>query len=448
MFNNTQSNNHHTIYAPASPIQKAGIIVIRISGPEVPQVIKSLKCDTLTPRHATLTKIYHPVSGDVIDECIAIYYEAPKSFTGENVLELNIHGGIAVLDLTLDALSSIKNLRIAEAGEFTMRTFLNNKMDLAEIDGLYDLLNANTSAQHAQAIKQMSGELSAIYEMWRMDLLKIIGQVEAYIDFPEEDIPQDLINGINNKVLELAQNISEFLANSHRGSKLVDGLYISIIGPTNAGKSSLLNKLAKKDVAIVSNIEGTTRDVIEVNMDIAGYPVTIADTAGLRTSKDQIENEGIKRSLSKAKSSDLKILLLDATKSPSPSTLKLMDKNTLVVVNKIDLLKKELQKNLSEHQLLISTKNNEGIDALLKEITKFTKDFFISSNNSPLITKQRHRENLTRAHKCLSDFTIEQDLVLAAEDLRMAAHYLGSITGRIDVESVLGEIFSNFCIGK
>jgi tRNA modification GTPase len=449
MFNNTQANANQTIYAPASSIQKAGIIVIRVSGADVKKTIKYLGCDYLSPRHATLTKIHHPISKEPIDECIAIYYESPKSFTGEDVLELNIHGGMAVLDLTLEALSTIQNLRVAEPGEFTMRAFLNNKMDLAEVDGLHDLLNSTTAAQHKHALRQMSGELSDIYEGWRLTLLKIISHIEAYIDFPDEDIPKDLNKNINNEVLNLCQSIEKFLENSHRGSKLAEGLHIAIIGPTNAGKSSLLNKLAKKDVAIVSNIEGTTRDVIEVNMDISGYPVTIADTAGLRISKNKIEAEGIKRSLSRAQSADLKIILLDGTKKLNDNSLRLIDNNSLVVINKIDLMNTEVPIKISGHNTIaISTKTNEGIDKLLETITNFTKNFFISSNNAPLITKQRQRENLTKAHRSLRTFTLEQDLVLATEDLRMAAHYLGSITGRIDVESVLGEIFSNFCIGK
>jgi len=449
MFNNTQANVKQTIYAPASAVQKAGIIVIRISGSEVKKTIQHLGCNHLKPRHATLTKIHHPISKDLIDECVAVYYESPKSFTGEDVLELNIHGGLATLELTLDALSTTPNLRVAEPGEFTMRAFLNNKMDLAEVDGLHDLINATTAVQHKHALRQMSGELSAIYEGWRHTLLKIISHIEAYIDFPDEDIPVDLIKNINSQVLNLSKNIEKFLENSHRGAKLTEGLHIAIIGPTNAGKSSLLNKLAKKDVAIVSSIEGTTRDVIEVNLDIAGYPVIIADTAGLRASKNKIENEGIKRSLSRAQSADLKIILLDGTKKPSQDALDLIDNNTLVVINKIDIVKMELPRGISGRNIIaISTKTNEGIDHLLDEITKFTKDFFISSSDAPLITKQRQRESLTKAYKCLQDFTLEQDLVLATEDLRSAANYLSSITGRIDVESVLGEIFSSFCIGK
>lgn len=450
MFNNTQINIQNTIYAPASPIQKSGIIVIRISGPDVKQVIAELNCTNLNNRHATLTKIFHPLTKQAIDHCIAIYYQSPNTFTGEDVLELNIHGGRAVLELTLDALSKIKNLRVAEPGEFSMRAFLNNKMDLTEVEGIEELINANTEAQHKQALKQLSGELKNIYEDWRESLLEIIGNIEAYIDFPDEDIPPILSQNIASKLSSLIKNIEKHLETSKRGEKLVNGLYVAIIGPTNAGKSSLINRIANKDLAIVSSIEGTTRDIIEVNLDIEGYPVTIADTAGLRESNNEIENEGIKKSISRANAADLKLILLDGSKDINDKTiLKFVDSETFIVVNKTDLIKHDLPPTLLGHQIIqISIKNNTGIDELLSHISSFTKKFFENSNNTPLITKQRHKENLIKAIECLKDFTLEKDIVLAAEELRMAANYLGRITGRIDVESVLSKIFSSFCIGK
>jgi len=450
MFNTAQANIKNTIYATASPSQKSGIIVVRISGPDTKNVIQSLRCSTLLPRHATLTKIHHPITHDLIDTCIAIYYESPKSFTGEDVLELNIHGGMAVLDLTLDALSNIDNLRVAERGEFSMRAFLHNKMDLTELEGLEELINSNTTAQHKQAIKQLSGELKDIYENWRSSLIKIISNIEAYIDFPDEDIPEHLTKHIGAHIDLLIEKIESFLGNAQRGEKLLSGLYIAILGPTNAGKSSLINKMARRDVAIVSKIEGTTRDVIEINLDINGYPVTIADTAGLRESEDEIENEGIKRSLERAQTADLKIILLDATKQNYNHTISnLIDENCIIAINKTDLTDQSIPETISGHPvLLISVKDNIGIDQLMSKITSFTTNFFAFSDNEPLITKQRQRENLTKALQCLKNFSLEHDLVLATEELRMAANYLGSITGRIDVESVLGEIFSSFCIGK
>lgn len=450
MFNNTQANIKNTIYAPCSPIQKSGIIVVRVSGGDVKRVVKELNCSPLETRKATLTNIRHPKTNQPIDKCIALYYEGPNSFTGEDTLELNIHGGRAVLNLTLDALSSIENLRIAEPGEFSMRAFLNNKMDLTEVEGLQDLINSNTEAQHKQALKQTSGELKDIYERWRNLLLDILGNIEAYIDFPDEDIPTDLSQKIQGKISALVCEIEKHLESSKRGEKLIDGLYIAIIGTTNAGKSSLINKISQKDLAIVSSIEGTTRDVIEVDLDIEGYPVTIADTAGLRESDDEIENEGIKRSIDRANKADLKILLLDGSKKESwEEVMKFADNNSIIAINKTDLMKSAPPSSIRDHTPLhLSIKDNEGVDYLMQEISNFTKKFFENSEDTALLTKQRYKENLLKCLECLKNFNINTDIVLTAEELRMAANYLGRITGIIDVESVLGKIFSSFCIGK
>jgi tRNA modification GTPase len=450
MFNNVQTNLKNTIYSPASPIQKSGIIVIRISGPDMQKVLHSLGCTALTPREATLQSIYHPNTKELIDKCISIYYKSPRSFTGEDVLELHIHGGKAVLDLTMDALSKIQNLRVADPGEFSMRAFLNNKMDLTEVEGLQDLIDSDTKAQHKQALKKLSGELSLIYENWRKSLLHILTRVEASIDFPDEEIPADVLKNTDLKIKEIIDGINLYLENSKKGEKLSEGLYIAILGPTNAGKSSLINKISKKDLAIVSSIEGTTRDIIEIDLDIAGYPVTIADTAGLRESENEIENEGIRRSIEKAKTADLKIIMLDGSKDfIKEESIKLAGENDLIVVNKQDLITAELPLKLGNNKVLpISIKENKGIDLLMSEITNFTKDFFANTDNTPIITKQRHRENLSKALECLQNTDLDADIVLASEELRSAANYLASITGRIDVESLLGEIFSSFCIGK
>ncbi len=450
MFNNAQKNLKNTIYSPASPIQKSGIIVIRISGPDAKKVFLSLGCSSPEPREATLQSIYHPNTKELIDKCISIYYKAPRSFTGEDVLELHIHGGKAVLDLTMDALSKIPNLRIADPGEFSMRAFLNNKMDLTEVEGLQELIDSDTKAQHKQALKKLSGELSFTYENWRKSLLNILTRVEASIDFPEEEIPADVLRNTDLKIKEVIDGISLYLENSKKGEKLSEGLYIAILGPTNAGKSSLINKISKKDLAIVSSIEGTTRDIIEIDLDIAGYPVTIADTAGLRESENEIENEGIRRSIEKAKTADLKIIMLDGSKDfAQEESVKLAGENDLIVVNKKDLITSELPIKLENKKILyISIKESEGIELLMSQVINFTQGFFVNTDNTPIITKQRHRENLSKALECLQNTDLSADIVLAAEELRSAANYLASITGRIDVESLLGEIFSSFCIGK
>ena len=439
-----------TIYAPASATAKAGITVIRISGPNTKYAIECLGSNVGQPRFAKLAKIFHPQTKNLIDECVTIYYQEPASFTGEDIVEMNIHGGRAVLDLTLDALSKIQGLRVAEPGEFSKRRFMNGKMDLTQAEGLMDLINAETEAQHKQALKQLAGELGSLYESWRAQLLKLMSLIEAYIDFPDEDLPADIIKNITKQVSFLNTEITDHLSDNQKGEKLREGFYIAIIGETNVGKSSLMNALAKRDVAIVSDIPGTTRDVIEIRLNIAGYLVTIADTAGLRTSNDFLEKEGINRTLDRAKNADLKILVLDAEKyhHTPQELLDLINENTVIVINKIDLFDEvKLSKIINREAILISAQNGTGLNNLLQEINEYVLNFF-SITDAPLITRQRHRENLERCKTCLEMFNLEKDIELAAEDLRLASRYLSSLTGKIDVESVLGEIFSNFCIGK
>lgn len=439
-----------TIYAPASATAKAGITVIRISGPNTKYAIECLGSNVGQPRFAKLAKIFHPQTKNLIDECVTIYYQEPASFTGEDIVEMNIHGGRAVLDLTLDALSKIQGLRVAEPGEFSKRRFMNGKMDLTQAEGLMDLINAETEAQHKQALKQLAGELGSLYESWRAQLLKLMSLIEAYIDFPDEDLPADIIKNITKQVSFLNTEITDHLSDNQKGEKLREGFYIAIIGETNVGKSSLMNALAKRDVSIVSDIAGTTRDVIEIRLNIAGYLVTIADTAGLRTSNDFLEKEGINRTLDRAKNADLKILVLDAEKyhHTPQELLDLINENTVIVINKIDLFDEvKLSKIINREAILISAQNGTGLNNLLQEINEYVLNFF-SITDAPLITRQRHRENLERCKTCLEMFNLEKDIELAAEDLRLASRYLSSLTGKIDVESVLGEIFSNFCIGK
>jgi tRNA modification GTPase len=443
----------NTIYAPASATAKAGIIVIRISGPNTKYAIECLGARVGPPRFAKLTKIFHSVTKKLIDEAVIIYYPTPSSFTGEDVVEISIHGGRAGLNLLLDSLSKISGLRLAEPGEFSKQRFMNGKMDLTQAEGLIDLIDAETEAQHAQALKQLAGELGSLYENWRIYLLRIIGLIEAYIDFPDEDLPRNIIDNVMNQVNSLNNEILSHLSDNHRGEKLREGFYITIIGETNVGKSSLMNLVAQRDVAIVSNIAGTTRDVIEIHLNISGYPVTIADTAGIRESSDFLEKEGIARTLDRTRKADLKILVLDPnTYNDIAQPLSdLITDNTIIVINKIDIIKdlKQLDevKINNIKPILISAKDGIGLATLLENIEIYVQDFF-SITDAPLITRQRHRENLEKCMQCLTIFNLEKDIELAAEDLRLAARYLSSITGKIDVESILGEIFSNFCIGK
>lgn len=436
-----------TIYAPASATNKSGVIVIRISGPDALKAIQELGSEPGKPRYAKYSKIFHPKSKMLIDEVISIFYPGPNSFTGEDVIELFIHGGRAVLKLTLDALSSIEGLRFAEPGEFSKRRFLNGKIDLTQAEALIDLIEAETVAQHQQALKQLSGSFREVGDRWHRVLLTNASLIEAYIDFPDEDLPQNIIDQVESNIALLTTEIETHLVDDQRGEKLREGLQIAIIGEPNVGKSSLLNKLAKRDIAIVSNIAGTTRDVIEVHLDINGYPVVLADTAGIRDTDDELESRGIERAISRAKEADFKILVLDATKASSNALIdSILDDNTLIVANKIDL--NAYPQYVGKIPIIhISALNDIGIDQLLVHLNVMVEEYFIN-HTPPLITRQRHRELLQKAVQNLRHFTLNKEIELAAEDLRITMRYLGAITGRIDVEMILGEIFSNFCIGK
>ncbi len=438
-----------TIFAPASAPQKSGIIVVRVSGPEVSNIYQHLGFKPLKSRQATVSKLYHPQTKQLIDQAILTQFNNPHSFTGEDVLEISIHGSKIVLKILLSALASIKNLRLAEPGEFSMRAFFNNKMDLTQIEGLADLIEAETEVQHHKALQQMSGQLSELYEGWRKILLRIRGLVEAYIDFPDEDIPESVTAEATENINTLKQEILQHLSLSKRGEKIREGIYVAIIGPTNAGKSSLLNRIAQRDIAIVSNIAGTTRDVIETFLNIKGYPIILADTAGIRQSQETLEQEGIKRSLKKAEEADIKIIVFDGTTdyAQEKEILSMIDSDTILVFNKTDIMSKNDQKELPTNAIKISTKDDTNINLLIQELA-LRAEQICYNHTAPIITRERYRQNLTECCKCLAEFSLDKDIVLAAEDLRAASEYLGRIIGKIDVESILGEIFSNFCIGK
>lgn len=438
-----------TIFAPASSTQKSGIIVVRISGPETKNVHKLLGFRALETQKATLVTLRHPKTSDIIDKAIAVSFKAPHSFTGEDVLEINIHGSKIVLKLLCEALTHLHNSRFAEAGEFSMRAFINNKMDLTQVEGLADLIDAETELQHSKAMQQMSGQLTELYNLWRQKLTKISSLVEAFIDFPDEEIPEDVTLSAQQEINQLHLDIKKHIEHSKRGERIHEGLLVTIIGPTNAGKSSLINTLSKRDIAIVSNIEGTTRDIIETFLNVNGYPIILADTAGLRNSTESIEKEGIKRSLSKAQEADIKIIIFDGTTTykHEKSILEMQDENTILVFNKSDLMSQKQKNNIPKTSICISTKNGHNIEELINTISTQAKHFFENSD-TPMITRERYKQNLLKCNKHLEEFSLNKDLVLAAEDLRLAASYLGRITGKIDVESILGEIFSSFCIGK
>lgn len=455
-----------TIFAQSSKPGKAGIAVFRISGSKSLFALKQLfKNDNteFVPRVMYCKKLINPKNQELIDDAVVAYFQAPASFTGEDVVEIYTHGSLAIASMLSEALLTINDLRIAEPGEFTRRAFLNGKFDLTAAEGIADLIEAETVWQHRQAVKQVSGGLEEFYDGWRQTLLTIISLLEAYIDFPDEDIPQEILNRVITISGELKCAIIKHLNDNRRGELLRTGIKLTILGTPNVGKSSLLNFLMQRDVAIVSNIEGTTRDIIEGHLDIGGYPIILQDTAGIRDSNDLIELEGIKRAIESAKMADIKIVMLDAVKLSNStsyfeeitSIIDLIDDNTIILINKIDLLGEMYQIDVCANRLLplnknylkISIKDNIGMDSMLKEIENIAYNI-AGLTETPHITRQRQRAFIEKALEYLEKFNIENDLVLATEDVRMAIRSLSNVTGKISVEEVLGEIFSNFCIGK
>ncbi|HPF47136.1 MAG: tRNA uridine-5-carboxymethylaminomethyl(34) synthesis GTPase MnmE [Alphaproteobacteria bacterium] len=445
-----------TIFALSSGKGRAGVSVIRLSGPLTEKAIllltKKQKCPEA--RKAMLTWFYDPSTGERLDQGILIFFQGPNSFTGEDVAEFHIHGGYAVTAGFLEALSKINGLRSAEAGEFTRRAFDNGKMDLTSAEGLADLINAETSGQRKQALRQMEGELANLYEGWRKELITAMAYLEADIDFSDEEIPDDVGERVRPVIEKLYAEIEKHLADGHRGERLRHGLQVIILGAPNAGKSSLMNYLSKRDVAIVSDIAGTTRDLLEVHLDISGFPVSVIDTAGIRYSDNEIESEGIRRAEVKAADADLKIVVIDGTQDHylGDQMLKHIDENTMILINKVDLLD---VKTHSEYAFggigvwSVSAKTRQGLDdfmtAFEREVSKR-----MELTDTPSLTRTRHRANLQSALKHMKRY-VDADhfaLELQSEDLRMAARDIGKITGYVDVEDILEKIFKEFCIGK
>ena len=443
---------HGTIFAVASGIGKAGIAVIRISGSESKLVFSVLCKKFPAPRIATRILLLEPQSDNLLDHAIAFWFPAPASFTGENVVELHVHGGRAVIDSVMAALSCIDGFRMAEPGEFTRRAFENNKMDLTAAEGLADLVDAETTAQRDQALRQMQGALGDLYETWRLRLLRASAYLETTIDFAEEEIPAGLEDGVRKQVGLLRSCISDHLAKGHRGERLREGIRVALIGSPNAGKSSLLNQLTQRDAAIVSETAGTTRDVIEVHLDLAGIPVILSDTAGIRDTLDDIEGEGVRRALSQAEQADFKIIVVDPLKASAltPEIFSLIDRDTIIVLNKSDLK----SPTFNSHNLptiLISAKTGLGVEGLLDTLKQKVRERFAISEQ-PSLTRARHRDALEDCLSSLNRFSSISSLIkqpeLAAENLRAACVALGKITGRVDVEDLLDIIFKDFCIGK
>jgi tRNA modification GTPase len=456
---NTAEIHSDTIYALASAPGRAGIAVFRVSGPAAGGAVRDI-CgldDLPEPRRAIRCRMVEPETGAALDDGLVLWFPGPASFTGEDVAELHIHGGRATVDAVAAALSALDGYRLAEPGEFSKRAFLAGKIDLTGAEAIADLVDAGTDAQRRQALAQLDGGLTARLEGWRADLIDILAHAEAWIDFPEEDLPADVEAAAQARISGLEADLRAFLDDNRRGERLRDGLQIVLLGAPNAGKSSLLNAIAARDAAIVSEVAGTTRDVIEVHLDLGGWPVTIADTAGLRDAADgagAIEQEGVRRALDRAETADMRLVVFDATQAPDPASLAQLADNsasgiTIAVTSKVDLTETPPAQIGGVEALVVSAKTGDGLPGLLRRLEGAAADLMAAGDtgDAPL-TRLRHREALVAAADALNRAGQGADSELVAEDLRLAARALGRVTGRVDVEDLLDVIFLDFCIGK
>jgi len=446
-----------TIFALSSGAVPSGVAVIRVSGPRTREIVIALTGGLPDPRRAVLAKLTHPQTGDVLDEALVLFFAGPASFTGEDVAEFQCHGGRAVVSGLLSLLGDFKDCRPAEAGEFTRRAFDRGRMDLTEVEGLADLIAAETEAQRRQALRQMGGALGALYDDWRKRLIQMRAMIEADFDFAdEEDVPGSVADEIWVEAGDLHDEIADHLDRSKSGERLRSGLQVVLMGAPNAGKSSLLNAIAGRDVAIVTEEAGTTRDVIEVHLDLGGYPVTLVDTAGLRRTDGLVEKEGIRRAEERGRNADLILWAVEpegiemgdpATGFPEDLRLN-VPVWTVRTKSDLETLPKQDSSGMIQ-ETACSSKNADGMTSLLNRLTRFAEETILLGE-APLATRERHRHYLK---DCLSGLRTAVDsghlpTELRAEDLRRAADALGRITGRIDVEDLLDVIFRDFCIGK
>lgn len=444
--------DNKTIYALSTVYGKSGVAVIRVSGDEVKNIISSitaLDIKKIKPRYAYFVNLYNNVTRETIDKCLILYFNAPNSFTGEDVLEIQCHGSKAVLNSVFKLFSGFRDVRMAEPGEFSKRAFYNNKMDLTEAEGLADLIDAETAEQQKYALKQMEGNLKNLYSSWRENLVHVLSYLEAYIDFPDEEIPDNLSENILNTVFKVREEIRNHLLDNLVNEQLKNGFKIVIAGSTNAGKSSLINALTKNNTMIVSDIAGTTRDAVDINLDIKGYPIVVTDTAGIRQTDNEIEKQGIEIAINKIKQADAIIALYDASLGDFDDMLlpQKVDK-IFYVANKVDKLSVEQKGQIKQkHHILISAKYQTNIEELIDALVDYIKDKF-SPASGLLITRQRYREALDDCLKFLENFSLNKDIELATEDIRLACRSLGIITGQVKIDEILDNIFSSFCIGK
>jgi tRNA modification GTPase len=447
-----------TIFALSSGRPPAAIAVVRVSGPQSRAALEALIGRVPEPRKAALANVRDPATGEAIDQALALWFPGPRSETGEDVVELQLHGGHAVIAAVLAALGRIDGLRLAEPGEFTRRAFEHGQLDLTQVEALADLIGAETAAQRRQAFQQMRGLLGDRAETWRTQAIEALAQVEAAIDFSDEgDVPKNLIARARAIARPLADEIAAALAGAERGERLREGLWIVIAGPPNAGKSTLLNRIARREAAIVSPIAGTTRDVIEVHLDLNGYPVNLIDTAGIRESSDDpVEHEGMRRAREQAARANLVLWVIDATEADATTTTIPPGVTHWTVLNKLDLvspqqlprLEWQFKNQAGAH--LISATTGAGLDALIDAIVEFAEQTF--TLEPALVTRERQRnvligvvQSLVESLRLAEQGTGEE---LVAEQLRLAATGLGRLTGRVDVEDILEVIFRDFCIGK
>jgi len=446
-----------TIFALSSGRPPAAIAVVRISGPRARVALEQLIGRVPQPRRASLARVGDPKTGAIIDEALALWFPAPNSETGEDMAELQVHGGRAVIAAVLAALAKVAGLRHAEAGEFTRRAFENGRIDLTAVEGLADLVAAETEAQRRQAYQHLKGLLGDRAETWRQRLIEALALVEAGIDFSDEDdVPKDMMARSLKLIRPLAEEISK--AGTGQGERLREGLRVAIAGPPNAGKSTLFNRLARREAAIVSPFPGTTRDVLELHLDLGGYPVTVLDTAGIRETNDPVEREGVRRASEQAAGANLVLWVVDAATSECqtlPAIKVASESAAWLVVNKMDLVAEEEQRRIEsrfdtkEVVNLVSSKTGAGVDELVNAIARFAERFF--TPEPALVTRERQRAHLKEtvlalrgAQRAAQDGREE----IMAEQLRLATRALGKLLGRVDVEDVLDVIFRDFCIGK
>lgn len=431
-----------TIFALTTPRGRSGVAVVRVSGRLAFDAAVEMSGPLGPARSANLREIKDPESASVLDEAIVLHFEEGQSFTGEKIVEFQTHGSLAVVDALLKVLGQREGFRLAHPGEFTKRALLNDRMDLSQVEGLSDLIEAETEAQLKQSLLIMQGELSEKTSEWRSKLLKIMGNMEASIDFDDEDVPDDLLRSLSSEIKEVIASLNREMSGSEAARLIKAGFKIAIVGKPNAGKSTLLNALAGKDAAITSEIAGTTRDVIEVRMDISGYPVTLMDTAGLRDSEDEIEKLGVDLALLRAEEADLRIILAEQKLDLGDLKITPADRD-LIVHSKSDL-------DREPFGISVSATAGLGIDDLISKVGDVLEN---SMSGASSMVRQRHIDalndaisNLESAHREIEggDFDVE----ICAESVRRSLRSLEVLIGKVDVEHVLGDIFSNFCIGK